>query len=86
MIVDRSTPFEIEGGISMSTCSAEDLVILKAFAGRAQDWIDVEGVIVRQGAALDRRLVLADLRPLLELKEDSTAEPKLLELFEKHRA
>jgi len=86
VIVDRSTPFEIEGGISMSTCSAEDLVILKAFAGRAQDWIDVEGVIVRQGAALDRRLVLADLRPLLELKEDSTAEPKLLELFEKHRA
>jgi hypothetical protein len=60
-------------------------VILKAFAGRAQDWIDVEGIIVRQGAALDRRLVLADLRPLLELKEDATAEPRLLELFEKHR-
>ena len=61
-------------------------MILKAFAGRAQDWIDVEGVIVSQGAALDRRFVLADVPPLLELKEDTDAEPRLVELFEKHRA
>jgi hypothetical protein len=85
-VVDRSTAFETEHGVTITTCSAEDLVILKAFAGRAQDWIDVEGVIVRQAAALDRQLVLADLRALLELKEDTTAEPRLLELFEKHRA
>jgi hypothetical protein len=82
--VDRSTVFEIEPGVSVTTCSAEDLLILKAFAGRAQDWIDIEGIIVRQGATLDRRLVLADLRPLLELKEDTTAEQRLLDLFEKH--
>jgi len=69
----------------MSTCSAEDLVILKVFAGRAQDWLDVEGIIVRQGAALARYLILEDARPLLDLKEDTTAEPRLLELFEKHR-
>jgi len=86
VVIDRSTPLEIQAGITMTTCSAEDLLILKAFAARAQDWIDVEGVIVRQGAALDRRLVLADLRPLLELKEDTTAEARLLELFEKHEA
>lgn len=86
VVVKRSTAFEIAPGISFSTCSAEDLVILKSFAGRAQDWIDVEGTIARQGAALDRRLVLTDLRPLLELKEDTTAEPRLLELFAKHRA
>lgn len=85
-VVDRSTVFEIEPGVGVTTCSAEDLVILKTFAGRPQDWIDVEGIIVRQRAALDRRLVLADLRPLLELKDDTTAEPRLLGLFEKHRA
>lgn len=85
VIIDRSTPFEIERGITMSTCSAEDLVILKVFAGRAQDWLDVEGIIVRQGAALARYLILEDARPLLDLKEDTTAEPRLLELFEKHR-
>ncbi len=26
--------------------SAEDLLVLKAFAGRVQDWLDIEGVIV----------------------------------------
>jgi hypothetical protein len=84
VVVDRSTPFEVEPGVSLSTCSAEDLVILKAFAARPQDWIDIEGVIVRQGRALDRLLVLQDVRPLLDLKEDATAEPRLIELFEKH--
>ena len=84
-VVDRSTSLEIEPGIAITTCSAEDLVILKAFAGRPQDWMDIEGIVVRQGAALNRRLVFADLRPLLELKEDTAAEPRLIELFEKHR-
>ena len=84
-VVARSTHFEIAPGVSVTTCSAEDLVILKAFAGRPQDWLDVEGVIVRQGPALDRHLVPAELRPLLELKEDTTAMPRLLTLFEKHR-
>jgi len=60
-------------------------LILKGFADRAQDWIDVEGIIVRQGAALNRRIILEDLRPLLHLKEDTTAEARLLQLFEKHR-
>lgn len=86
VVVERSTPFEVEPGVSLSTCSAEDLVILKAFAGRPQDWIDVEGVIVRQGPALDRRLVLTDVRPLLDLKEDTAAEPRLLDLLKKHPA
>ena len=58
--------------------------MLKAFAGRAQDWLDIEGVIVRQGARLDRERVLAELRPLLDLKEDAETEPRLLALFRKH--
>lgn len=86
VVIERSTPFEVGPGVSLSTCSAEDLVILKAFAGRPQDWIDVEGIIVRQGHALDRRLALTDVRPLLDLKDDTTAERRLLELFKKHPA
>jgi hypothetical protein len=66
------------------TCSAEDLLVLKAFAGRVQDWLDVEGVIVRQGPRLDRQQVLAELRPLLDLKGDHEAEPRLLNLLSKH--
>lgn len=55
----------------LHTCSAEDLVVLKAFAARPQDWLDVEGVIVRQGPALDRRVVVDELQDLLLLKEDT---------------
>jgi len=83
-LIERSSPFAIEPGTMLVTCSAEDLVVLKAFAGRVQDWLDVEGVVVRQGARLDRRLVLEELRPLLELKEDPDAERQLRALFEKH--
>ena len=53
-VVERSTPFAVEPAVTLMTCSAEDLVVLKAFAGRAQDWLDVEGVLVRQGTRLDR--------------------------------
>jgi len=84
-VVERATPFHVEPGVSLTICSAEDLVTLKAFAGRPQDWLDIEGIIVRQGAALNHTQVLAELRPLLELKEDTAAMPRLLELFEKHR-
>ncbi|MEW6102695.1 MAG: nucleotidyl transferase AbiEii/AbiGii toxin family protein [bacterium] len=34
-------------------CSAEDLIIHKAVAGRAQDLADIEGIIIRQGKRLD---------------------------------
>jgi hypothetical protein len=64
--------------------SAEDLVVLKAFADRPQDWIDVEGIIVRQRGGLDRALVRRELRDLLELKEDIGPETVLMKLFEKH--
>ena len=83
-VMDRSTPFEFAAGGVVTTCSAEDLVALKAFADRPQDWLDVEGIIVRQGAALDRTLVLAELLPLHELKEESAPEGTLRKLFSRH--
>jgi hypothetical protein len=83
-VVERSSEWEVEPGVSLTTCSAEDLLVLKAFASRAQDWLDVEGVIVRRGRRLDRQLVLAELQPLLDLKEDDKAGPTLLALLSKH--
>lgn len=70
----------------MTTCSAEDLVVLKAFADRSQDWLDVEGIIVRQGSALNRTLVLEELHALLLLKEDMEPEGRLGRLLQKHPA
>ncbi|MDE0449000.1 MAG: hypothetical protein OXH96_20230 [Spirochaetaceae bacterium] len=53
----------------LNTCSAEDLMTLKAFADRSRDWADIEGIVLRMGRRLDWALVEAELQPLCELKE-----------------
>jgi hypothetical protein len=67
-LVARATPFEFLPGISLITCSAEDLVILKAFADRPRDWDDIEGIVSRQ-EHLDWHTIESELQPLVELKE-----------------
>jgi hypothetical protein len=84
-VIARAGGFPIDDHRQVTTCSAEDLVVLKAFADRPQDWIDVESIVVRQGPALDRRVIVAELSPLLELKEDTAPLRRLTTLFEKHR-
>jgi hypothetical protein len=66
--VGRASEFEFYPGMALRTCSAEDLMVMKAFAGRDQDWGDVKGIIARQ-ETLDWRLVYSELEPLCELKE-----------------
>lgn len=68
--VERATPFIYADGYRLLTCSAEDLIVHKAFAGRPQDWLDIEGILIRQGAKLDWRIVWFELEPLAALKED----------------
>ena len=67
--VGRASDFEFYPGMTLRTCSADDLMVMKAFAGREQDWGDVKGIIARQGDALNWSLILSELRPLCELKE-----------------
>lgn len=80
-VVQRSSVFEYPPGIPLRTCSAEDLIVLKAFAGRGQDWVDVERIIVRQTGKLDWKYIRTQLRPLAELK----GEPEILENLERRR-
>ncbi|MEA3280183.1 MAG: hypothetical protein U9Q38_06255 [Thermodesulfobacteriota bacterium] len=70
-MIDRATPFPYAPDCSLLTCSAEDLIVLKAFADRAQDWIDVRGIIVRQKGQLDIEYIFKHLTPLSELKESA---------------
>ena len=79
--VDRASPFVISDAASVTTCSAEDLVVHKAFAAREKDWLDIEGIITRQGTKLDRELIWDELTPLLELRDDSSIEPRLHRLL-----
>jgi hypothetical protein len=77
--IERATPWKLEQGGILTTCSAEDLIVHKVFAGRDRDWADVEGVLARQYGRLNLTRVRADLVPLLEMKE----EPEALDKFER---
>ena len=77
----RSTPYRVAPDLELTTCSAEDLVVFKAFAGRPRDWLDIEGIVTRHGESLDVPLVWRELLPLLELKEDAETEKRLRSLF-----
>jgi hypothetical protein len=79
-MIDRASAFEYLHGVDLVTASKEDLVVLKAFAGRAKDWVDLEGILICQGSDLDWKLILMELAPLCELKESPETVDRLIEL------
>jgi hypothetical protein len=78
--VKRASEFDFGPNLRLRTCSAEDLVVLKAFAGRGQDWVDLEGVLVRRSKSLDWKLVFRELEPLAALRETPEVLERLREL------
>jgi hypothetical protein len=79
--VTRSSLFTYPPDVALRTCSAEDLVVLKAFADRPKDWVDIDGVLIRQAGAIDWGYVREQLAPLVELKET----PEILDRLERRR-
>lgn len=82
LAVARASLFVFPPDVPLLTCSAEDLIVLKAFADRPKDWLDIEGIIVRQAAQLDWPYVYAQLAPLAELKDA----PELMAKLKRTRA
>jgi hypothetical protein len=80
-VVDRASLFTYPPDTPLRTCSAEDLLVLKAFADRPKDWIDIDGVLIRYGASIDWQYVFTQLAPLAELKEN----PAIIERLESRR-
>jgi hypothetical protein len=78
--VQRSSLWRVSENATLRTCSAEDLVVHKTFAGRTRDWADIEGILQRQGPKLDLELVRSELLPLLELKGTPEAMDRLAAL------
>lgn len=68
-MIERATPFEFAPGVTLPTCSAEDLFVMKAFAARPQDWMDAKGIAIRQGTTLDQSYLFKHLTELAALKE-----------------
>lgn len=79
--VNRASDFPFLADVSLRTCSAEDLVIMKAFAARDQDWVDLKGILVRQAGRLDWPLIYSELEPLCAAKEA----PDILERLQQLR-
>jgi hypothetical protein len=80
--VERASDYAYSPGWSLRTCGAEDLIVLKAFAGRPQDWLDIEGIVTRRGGGLDAGLVLEEAVPLLELRSASGDAQRLRALLD----
>lgn len=52
LIIKRAKCRRLDG-ISALVCSAEDLIIQKAIAGRGRDWPDIEALLIEQRGKLD---------------------------------
>jgi predicted nucleotidyltransferase len=69
--IARAKKVQLIPGIRLRLCSAEDLIVYKAFASRPIDWADVESIIAKQRRRkLDWRYIYTHLEPLAELKEE----------------
>jgi hypothetical protein len=82
-MLDRATSHIYARSVSLCTASAEDLLVMKAFADRPQDWSDIEGILTRQKARLNWQQIEHELAPLCELKEAPEILQRLQQLREK---
>ncbi|MBV6394907.1 MAG: hypothetical protein HFACDABA_00478 [Anaerolineales bacterium] len=75
--IDRALELNVEG-VTARVCTAEDLIIHKAIAGRGTDWQDVEGILFRQRGKLD----LNYIRKWLTQFAEGLESPEMLQQFE----
>ena len=78
-VIARALGYDLGGGREVRLCTAEDLLVHKALAGRPQDILDMEGVVARQGKALDVAYVRRWVHELARVAED----PEVASRFER---
>ena len=77
---------EVVAGVRLRLVAPGALVVFKVFAGRTQDWLDVEGIIAKSGSRIDWDGVREELVSLLELKDDDTSLRRLDDLRARYGA
>jgi predicted nucleotidyltransferase len=80
-IIERSVEFTFIDDIRLRICNANDLILMKAFAGRDKDYMDIKGVVVKQNKLIDEDFILEQLSALAELKDEPELVLKLKEIF-----
>jgi len=74
--LERAVMVDI-GGVRVPMCRPEDLVIYKAISEREKDWFDIEGVLNRQGKALDQDYIIEWLNQFA----DALQRPELVQRY-----
>ena len=77
-VIEQSIDYELEPGKVVRLCSAEDLIIHKAVAGRPRDCQDIEGVVYRQRDSLKTKYIRTWLKEFALVLED----PEVVDRFE----
>ena len=76
--IRSAVEMELKPGARVKICRPEDLIVMKAFADRPQDWLDVKGVLIRQKERpLDWAHIRKDLKVLVRAKESPELVDKL---------
>lgn len=78
-VMRRAKEVEVEPGTKLPICSAEDLIIHKAVAGRPQDIIDITTVVERQRQRLDK----AYIRKWLSMFAETLENEEVIQRFER---
>lgn len=78
-VIARAVDYDLGGERTVKLCSAEDLIIHKAVAGRPQDLMDIEGIVARQRDRLDLAYLRRWLGELSTLLDD----PEVAQRFER---
>ena len=92
-----AVPFEVEATrdavsvpftqrFSLKLCLPEDLIVMKAFADRDEDWRDISGIVVKQAARLDRKRILRHLAPLVAAKGNQESLMRVEDLLDREGA
>jgi predicted nucleotidyltransferase len=76
LVIERAGQRDL-GGWSAWICSAEDLIIQKASAGRGKDWPDIEALLIEQHGKLDYDYIEDWLQQFAEALEN----PELLQEY-----
>ena len=84
-VIVRAVDYDLGDGRAVRLCSAEDLIIHKAVAGRPQDLMDIQGIVARQRDRLDLAYLRRWLSEFSALLDDSEVGQRFERAWEEYQ-